>query len=119
VVEEPESDETPAPDELEQAVRAYYGLLPEDTAGAWEFLGAAEHAQGFARYDRFWNGIERISIRGPIAVRGNTVLVNLLFEPANRRPTVERYQLNMRSSPNGQVVIESASRLGTLALVER
>ncbi|MGH3821674.1 MAG: protein kinase domain-containing protein [Pseudonocardiaceae bacterium] len=109
----PQVAQPPQPDQLEETVRAYYGLLPEDTTEAWEFLGPAEHAQGFARYDRFWNGINRISIRGPIAVQGNTVLVNLVFEPTNRRPTVERYQLNMSSSPDGQVLIESASRIGT------
>jgi len=111
----PQVAQTPEPDQLAQTVRDYFDLLPEDTTGAWELLGDAEHAQGFARYDRFWDEIDRISIRGPIAVRGNTVLVNLLFEPENRRPTVERYRLDMTSSPDGQVLIESASRVGIRA----
>jgi serine/threonine protein kinase len=99
--------------QLEQTVRAYYGLLPEDSAVAWQYLGPAEHAQGFAHYTKFWNSINRISIRGPVAVQGNTVLVNLLFEPTNRKPTVERYRLNMTTSPIGRVIIESASRIAS------
>ncbi|MGH3670199.1 MAG: hypothetical protein ACRDSH_06130, partial [Pseudonocardiaceae bacterium] len=100
------------PDQLEQTVRTYYGLLPEDTAGAWQYLGVAEQAQGFEHYTNFWNGINRISIRGPLSIRGNTVLVNLRFVPADRKSTVERYQLSMRSAPDGHILIDSAARLG-------
>jgi hypothetical protein len=96
---------------LEQTVRTYYGLLPEDTAEAWQYLGETEQAQGFQHYTKFWNGINRISIRGPVAVQGTTVLVNLVFEPTNRKPTVERYRLNMTTSPVGRIVIGSASRI--------
>jgi hypothetical protein len=101
----------PQPAQLEQTVRSYYGLLPEDAAVAWQYLGAAEQAQGFQHYTNFWNGINRISIRGPVAVQGNSVLVNLVFEPTNRKPTVERYRLSMTTSPVGRVIIESAARI--------
>ena len=100
------------PAQLEQTVRTYYGLLPEDTTEAWQYLGAAERAQGFERYNDFWSRINRISIRGPVAVQGNTVLVSLLFEPTNRKRTLERYQLTMGNAPDGRVLIESAARIG-------
>jgi serine/threonine protein kinase len=103
----------PQPAQLEQTVRTYYGLLPDDTTVAWQYLGAAERAQGFQRYNDFWSGINRIRIRGPVAVQGNTVLVNLVFEPTNRTRTFERYRLTMGSSPDGRVLVESASRVGT------
>ncbi len=107
--------------QLEQAVRAYYGLLPDDTDLAWEFLGAAERAKadGLAGYDQFWSGIDQVSIRGPVTVTGDTVLVNLQFEPTNRRPTFERYRLTMGTAPDGRILIESASRLGTFTLARR
>ncbi|MEO7194534.1 MAG: serine/threonine-protein kinase [Pseudonocardiaceae bacterium] len=98
------------PAQLEQTVRAYYGLLPEDPTVAWSYLGDAERAQGFQQYNSFWSEINRISIRGPVAVRGNTVLVNLVFEPTNRKRTVERYRLAMDTAPDGRVLIESAAR---------
>jgi hypothetical protein len=103
--------------QLEQAVRTYYALLPEDTDAAWQYLGAAERAKarGFAGYDQFWSQIDQISIRG-LTVTGNTVLVNLQFEPENRRPTFERYRLTMGTASDGRVLIESASRLGTFTL---
>ncbi|MDQ3760891.1 MAG: protein kinase [Actinomycetota bacterium] len=115
----PDANALPAPpqpaqpqaEQLEQTVRTYYGLLPEDTFAAWQFLGAAERAKGLQRYNDFWSGIERVSIRGPIAVRGNTVLVNLIFEPANRKRTLERYRLTMGNSPDGRILIDSATRI--------
>jgi len=109
----------PQPAQLEQAVRTYYGLLPNDTTVAWQYLGAAERAQGFQHYTNFWNGINGISIRGPVAVQGNTVLVGLVFKPANRKPTFERYRLTMGNSPDGRVLIESAAQIGTFALTGR
>ncbi|MDQ4031787.1 MAG: serine/threonine protein kinase [Actinomycetota bacterium] len=108
----------PRSTQLEQAVRTYYGLLPEDTDTAWQYLGAAERAKaarGFAGYDQFWSQIDQISIRG-LTVTGNTVLVNLQFDPENRRPTFERYRLTMGTAPDGRLLIESASRLGTFTL---
>ncbi len=106
------------PAQLEQAVRTYYGLLPGDTAAGWQFLGTTERAKadGLAGYNEFWSGIDQVSIRGPVAVTGNTVLVNLQFEPKNRKPTFERYRLTMGTTPDGRILIESASRIGTFAL---
>jgi serine/threonine protein kinase len=109
----------PQPDQLEQTVRTYYGLLPNDTTVAWQYLGATERAQGFQHYTNFWNGINGISISGPVAVQGNTVLVGLVFEPVNRKRTFERYRLTMGSSPDGRVLIESAARIGTFTLAGR
>ena len=107
--------------QLEQIVRTYYDLLPEDTAAGWQFLGPAERAKadGLAGYNQFWSGIEQVSIRGPVAVTGDTVLVNLQFEPKNRKPTFERYRLTMGTAPDGRVLIESAARIGTFALAGR
>jgi hypothetical protein len=109
------------PAQLEQTVRTYYGLLPQDTTVAWQYLGTAERAQGFGHYTEFWNGINRLSIRGPVTVQGNTVLVNLVFEPTNRNRTLERYRLTMGNSPDGRLLIQSASRVGgsTLAAVAK
>jgi eukaryotic-like serine/threonine-protein kinase len=102
----------PQPAQLEQTVRTYYGLLPDDTTVAWQYLGASERAQGFQQYNDFWSEINRISIRGPVAVQGSTVLVNLVFEPTNRKRTFERYRLTMGNAPDGRVLIESAARIG-------
>jgi hypothetical protein len=97
---------------LEQTVRTYYGLLPGNPAAAWEFLGAPDRAKagGFAGYVDFWNGIDRVRIRS-LRVQGNTVLVNLQFDPKDRPTTFERYQLTM--STRGRVLIESSSVIGS------
>jgi hypothetical protein len=104
------------PAQLEQTVRAYYGLLPQDTTAAWQYLGTAQRAQGFQQYNDFWNGINRVSIRGPVAVQGDTVLVNLVFEPTNRNRTLEHYRLTMGTSPDGRVLIQSAARISGVTL---
>ncbi|MGH3888640.1 MAG: protein kinase domain-containing protein, partial [Pseudonocardiaceae bacterium] len=121
VLPSPPGPAQPVAVQLEQTVRTYYGLLPEDTAAGWQFLGPAERAKadGLAGYNQFWSGIDRVSIRGPVAVTGDTVLVNLQFEPKNRKPTFERYQLTMGTAPDGRVLIESAARIGTFALTGR
>ncbi len=105
----------PGPAELEQTVRTYYSLLPEDAREAWEFLGDTERAKagGFSDYLDFWNGIDDIRIRGPVQVQDNTVLVNLQFDPEERRRTLERYQLTMSTAPDGRALIESASVIGS------
>ncbi|MDQ2880180.1 MAG: serine/threonine protein kinase [Actinomycetota bacterium] len=104
------------PAELEQTVRTYYGLLPQDTTAAWQYLGTEQRAQGLQQYSDFWNGINRVNIRGPVAVQGNTVLVNLVFEPANRNRTLERYRLTLGNTPDGRVLIQSAARISGVTL---
>jgi len=104
------------PAQLEQTVRTYYGLLPQDTTAAWQYLGTGQRAQGLQQYNDFWNGINRVSIRGPVAVQGNTVLVNLVFEPANRNRTLEHYRLTLGNSPDGRVLIQSSARISGVTL---
>ncbi|MGH3783424.1 MAG: serine/threonine-protein kinase [Pseudonocardiaceae bacterium] len=106
----------PQPAQLEQTVRTYYGLLPQDTTAAWQYLGTAQRAQGFQQYNDFWNGINRLRIRGPVTVQGDTVVVNLVFEPTNRNRTLERYRLIMGNSPDGRVLIQSAARISGVTL---
>jgi len=48
--------------------------------------------------------------------KGDTVLVNLVFEPTNRNRTLERYQLTMGNSPDGRVLIQSAARISGVTL---
>lgn len=100
---------------LEQTVRNYYGLLPQNTTAAWEFLGGSERTRsnGLAGYTAFWSGIKAVTIRGPVTVQGDTVLVNLQFEPKDRGRTLERYQLTMGTAPDGRVLIETSSLLNS------
>lgn len=114
----PSAPAPPGPAELEQAVRTYYGLLPDDTTTAWAFLGPFERARagGFAEYVRFWRGIDRVRIRGPITVRDNTVLVSLQFDPKGRGRTLERYQLVMGTAADGRVLIDASALLSSSAV---
>ncbi|HEX2300302.1 MAG TPA: serine/threonine-protein kinase, partial [Pseudonocardiaceae bacterium] len=107
----------PGPGELVQAVRTYYSLLPENTTAAWELLGGPERAKAgsLADYADFWNGIDEVRLRDVPQVQGNTVLVNLQFDPKDRRRTLERYQLTMDTAPNGRIVIDSSVLIDSIA----
>lgn len=111
----PPAPASPGPAQLEQTVRTYYSLLPGNTAAAWEFLGGPERAKtgSLADYRDFWSGIDAVRIRDTPQVQGNTVLVNLQFDPKNRGQTLERYQLTMGTAPNGRIVIDSAVVIST------
>ncbi|MFN2495782.1 MAG: serine/threonine-protein kinase [Pseudonocardiaceae bacterium] len=108
----PPPGQPPEPAALEQTVRTYYSLLPGNPTAAWEFLGAPERAKagGFDGYLDFWNGIDQVRIHS-LSVQGNIVLVNLQFDPRDREPTFERYQLTMSTA--GRVLIESSSVIGS------
>jgi eukaryotic-like serine/threonine-protein kinase len=114
-VPNPPVSDPPGPAELEQTVRGYYGLLPEQAAVAWDFLGAPERAKarGFAEYLEFWNGVDEVRIRGPVEVQGNTVLLNLRFELKSGRQSLERYRLTMGTTADGRVLITSSSLIGS------
>lgn len=104
----------PGPQQLERTVREYYGLLPGDTDAAWEYLDeqARQQSGGRAGYERFWSGIERIRIDGPIRVEGAGLLLNLRFDPERGDTSYERYRLTMTSGPHGRVLIQSWERIG-------
>lgn len=105
----------PGPAAFEQTVRTYYGLLPGNPTAAWKFLGDTERAKakGFSGYAEFWNGIDQVQIRGPVTVQGDIVLANLQFDPKDGGQTFERYQLVMATTPDGRILIDHATRLGT------
>jgi hypothetical protein len=116
----PPAPDPPGPAELEQAVRTYYGLLPENTTAAWEFLGGPERAKAgsFAGYADFWNGIDDVRIRDAPQTQGNTVLVTLQFDPKDRQRTLERYRLTMGTAPDGRILIDSSVVIGSIVTGE-
>lgn len=56
---------TPTAGQLEDAVTGYYKVMPGGTDRGWSRLTAAYRARtgGRSSYDRFWGGIDRVSVR--------------------------------------------------------
>lgn len=62
-----QSAAAPTAQQLAQAVRDYYGLVPGDTGQSWVRLTTRYqqgHAGGRQSYDSFWNQIRRVTVAG-------------------------------------------------------
>jgi serine/threonine protein kinase len=84
----------PAADDPEQAVETYYGLLPDDTDGAWRMLGPDARASsgGYDDYAAFWDGIDSVDVGGT-SLDGDVVTVELTYDgddSETRRLRMER-----------------------------
>lgn len=84
-----------------ETVAAYYGLLPEDTEAAWEYLGegARADAGGYDDYAAFWRTIDDVSVEGT-EVDGDTVTVELVYNGDE----TETRQLEVTESGDGWII---------------
>lgn len=92
----------------EQAVRAYYALLPSSLSAAYQGLGPGLSSQvSVAEYTEFWSGFTRVDLTAVSASGdGRTVEVTVVFT----RPTsttVEDHRLGMSTDAAGRVLIDS------------
>jgi hypothetical protein len=103
----------PSASDLEDFVRDYYGLLPDQPAEAWSMLGTQARAasDGFASYRRFYGSISAVSFAtDPTAVDGKTVRASLRFVPKSGSVSVERYQFTVVPGADGKLVMTAFTR---------
>ncbi|GAA1137955.1 serine/threonine-protein kinase [Nocardioides aquiterrae] len=93
----------PAAGGPEQAVETYYGLLPDDTEGAWRMLGptARDSSGGYDDYAAFWDGIDSVEV-GPTSLDGDIVTVELTYDGADS----ETRRLRMEQRGSGWIIAE-------------
>ncbi|MFC5495780.1 hypothetical protein [Nocardioides caricicola] len=98
---DPEPEPAPAAGSAEEAVATYYGLLPEDTEGAWAYLGegARADAGGYDDFAGFWQTISDVSVEGT-DVDGDTVTVELVYNGGES----ETRQLQVTESGDGWII---------------
>jgi eukaryotic-like serine/threonine-protein kinase len=98
---EPAPAPAPAAGSAEETVAAYYGLLPEDTEAAWEYLGegARADAGGYDAFAGFWRTISDVSVGGT-EVDGDTVTVELVYDGDES----ETRQLEVTESGDGWII---------------
>ncbi|WP_051549183.1 serine/threonine-protein kinase [Nocardioides sp. URHA0032] len=102
-VEASPTGSVPVATDPEQAVEAYYGLLPDDTEDAWQMLGpqARASAHGYGNYAAFWGGIESVEVGGT-SLSDDVVSVELTYNGDDS----ETRQLRMEKSGAGWIIAE-------------
>ena len=83
---------TPSTTELARAVTEYYALLPGDTDAAWERLTPrfqSTTAVDRQYYQRFWDGVDRVTIRGAEGSAPDTAGAEITYYFDDGRVAVE------------------------------
>ena len=100
---EPATTPAPAPaaGSAEETVAECFGLLPEDTEAAWEYLGegARADAGGYDKFAGFWRTIDDVSVEGT-ELDGDTVTVELVYNGDES----ETRQLQVTDSSDGWII---------------
>jgi eukaryotic-like serine/threonine-protein kinase len=93
-------------------VQNYYGLLPGNTAAAWQMLSAQAQGQSGSRggYENFYGGMESVGLRNVRQTGENTVEATVVFDPRDGATTNELYRFVVGTGPNGEPIIESFSQ---------
>jgi len=103
---------TPGAAEFEQAVRTYYGLLPDQLDEAYSYLGPAvqDQAGGRAGYEDFWSQFSAVRAEN-VRAEGTTVTLTIVYTYPDGRTLTEPYVLEMGTADDGRILILS-SRIG-------
>ena len=83
----------PTASELENAITSYYALVPGDTDRAWPLMTAdyqRNHAGGRQAYQRFWDGVDRVSVSDVKASPPSRVDATITYRRGGGRVDVER-----------------------------
>ena len=80
---------------LQQAVSAYYALLPDHPDQAWARLGPALQSQGQDAYDSFWHGVKNLQVVSPPQAQGNDVTITVAYRTQGHDRVQETHQLGM------------------------
>ena len=105
--------ETPTTASAVAFVQGYYGLLPGNTAAAWERLGPTARAQSGGRggFQRFYDGMQAVSLENARSLGDGAVAGTVVFVQTNGVTTREPYRFVVGSGGGGRPVIETFSRL--------
>ena len=102
----------PTPAELENAVRAYYALIPAQPDAAWATLtpNAQAKSRGREVYDKFLASLASVEVLKTQA-QGNQVVAFLKFVRKNGKPSVEVYRYVLAQDATGKLLINDFARV--------
>lgn len=105
--------EKPTSRQLQDAVTAYYALLPGDMEQAWRLLGPDMQKAGYGSYTKFWGKFKLVQAHAQQANPARmTVQVIVVYFAGDRRPTAELHELTMIQNSGGKLLINRDKRLG-------
>jgi len=96
----------PGPAEYEEAVRTYYGLLPDQLDAAYAYLGPAvqDQAGGRGGYENFWSQFRDIGTEN-VRAEGTTVSLTIVYTNPDGSTFREGYVLEMGTAEDGRILI--------------
>jgi serine/threonine protein kinase len=106
---------TAAPSDPVAFVLSYYALLPGNTDAAWALLGSEAQresgAGGKGSYDSFWADMRSVSLLDVRQTGENTVEGTVVFNRQDGSTSSEPYRFVVGTGSDGQMIIQSFSRL--------
>ncbi|HVH24405.1 MAG TPA: serine/threonine protein kinase, partial [Pseudonocardia sp.] len=98
--------------DLERAVRDYYALLPGNTEAAFGLLssGAQAKSGGRAGFDRFYAGLQSVTLQNLRQTGDNTAEATVVFVRRDGGSSSEAYRFQTSTAPDGRTIMESFSR---------
>ena len=95
-------------------VQSYYGLLPGNTDAAWALLGPQAQAASGGRdgFERFYAGLQSVSLQNPQRTGDDTVSARVAFVPREGNPTNEAYSFVMTTDDQGNTIMQSFRKGG-------
>jgi hypothetical protein len=93
-------------------VQSYYALLPGNTEAAFAQLGSGAQAAsgGRAGFERFYGGMESVSLQNLRRTGDNTAEATVVFVRRGGGTSSEPYRFVMSTGPDGRMIMESFSR---------
>ena len=93
-------------------VQGYYALLPGNTEAAFAMLGPDAQARsgGRAGYDRFYGGLQSVSLQNARRTGDTTAEATVVFVGRDGRTSSEPYRFVMGTGADGRTIMESFSR---------
>lgn len=102
----PPPPETPGPEDYEQAVRDYYGLLPDQLDEAYSYLGPGvqEQSNGRDGFEAFWSQYSEVEADN-VEAQGTTVTLTIVYTGLDGSSFTEPYILEMGTAEDGRILI--------------
>ncbi|HYP43868.1 MAG TPA: serine/threonine-protein kinase [Propionibacteriaceae bacterium] len=113
--EEQGDDGDPTARELARAVTSYYAGMPQNTDRGWSRLTSSYQggrANGRRSYNRFWGGIERVSVTNVAGTPPNRVVATVTYVYRSGRVVRERTSYRLVND-DGVLKINSSSVLSS------
>jgi hypothetical protein len=91
----------------------YLGLLPQNSAQAWQLLTPAQQARsgGFDAYQKTWHSYRNVQLDGAAPHGANSLLARVKLEPVQGTITDDVYDVQFVSQ-NGSVLINGFAVVG-------